>query len=374
MRPRVLTVSAFGPYAGTEVVDFRAFVGLDLVLIEGPTGAGKTQLLDAMTFALYGAVPGARAQVKDEELRSRWAEPTARCEVKLEFELGDRVWRVERAPAQRRQKKRGSGTTEERADARLIEISPAGERVAATGRVADVTAAVEELLGLTADQFNQVLVLPQGDFRKLLLAPVGERETLLERLFAASIYKDVAHRLQQDSARLERRRSELVEACAALLGQRGLSSPAELADRVAQARARVAVLADEAERAGAAARTARERQREAQRAESLVEREVAKFADRLRSLEVVPTIVSLREKLEEIRRAELTRALARLPGADDATRQALEALSQGIVNKVLHAPTVKLRDSSKAGHGHRWIEVISELFGLGGKSRGGPEA
>jgi len=118
----------------------------------------------------------------------------------------------------------------------------------------------------------------------------------------------------------------------------------------------------------------RERQREAQRAESLVEREVEKFADRLRSLEVVPTIVSLREKLEEIRRAELTRALARLPGADDATRQALEALSQGIVNKVLHAPTVKLRDSSKAGHGHRWVEVISELFGLGGKNRSGPTA
>jgi len=118
----------------------------------------------------------------------------------------------------------------------------------------------------------------------------------------------------------------------------------------------------------------RERQREAQRAESLVEREVAKFADRLRSLEVVPTIVSLREKLEEIRKAELARTLTRLPAADEATRQALEALSQGIVNKILHAPTVKLRDSSKAGHGHRWIEVISELFGLGGKNRGGPDA
>jgi len=118
----------------------------------------------------------------------------------------------------------------------------------------------------------------------------------------------------------------------------------------------------------------RERQREAQRAEALVEREVEKFAERLRSLEVVPTIVSLREKLEEIRKAELARALGRLPGADEATRQALEALSQGIVNKVLHAPTVKLRDSSRSGHGHRWIEVISELFGLGGKGRGAPRA
>ncbi len=114
----------------------------------------------------------------------------------------------------------------------------------------------------------------------------------------------------------------------------------------------------------------RERQREAQRGEQLVEREVARFVERLKDLEVVPTIVSLREKLEDIRRAEVARALGRLPGADEATKEALEALSQAIVNKVLHAPTVKLRDSSRAGHGRRWIEVISELFGLGPRAPG----
>jgi glutamyl-tRNA reductase len=116
----------------------------------------------------------------------------------------------------------------------------------------------------------------------------------------------------------------------------------------------------------------RERQREAQRGEVLVEREVAKFVERLKDLEVVPTIVSLREKLEEIRRGEVARALGRLPGADEATKQTLEALSQAIVNKVLHGPTVKLRDSSRAGHGRRWIEVISEVFGLGTKDPTGP--
>jgi glutamyl-tRNA reductase len=108
----------------------------------------------------------------------------------------------------------------------------------------------------------------------------------------------------------------------------------------------------------------RERQREAQRAETLVLREVEHFAARLRDLEVVPTIVSLRDKLETLRRAELEKALGRLPGADEATRQVLDALSQSIVNKILHAPVVKLRDSSRTGHGHRWIELISELFGL----------
>ena len=122
----------------------------------------------------------------------------------------------------------------------------------------------------------------------------------------------------------------------------------------------------------------RERQREAERAEALVAREVQRFAARLKELEVAPTIVSLRDKLEAIRRAEVDKALARLGDADDETRRVIEALSQSIVNKVLHAPMVKLRDSSRAGHGHSWTELISELFGLKGalgrpgSTRGGP--
>ena len=90
----------------------------------------------------------------------------------------------------------------------------------------------------------------------------------------------------------------------------------------------------------------------------------------VQQLEVVPTIVSLREKLEAIRRAELERALARLPGAAEDTRRVMDALSQAIVNKVLHAPMVKLKDSSRAGHARRWTEMISELFGLRGSGPG----
>jgi glutamyl-tRNA reductase len=117
----------------------------------------------------------------------------------------------------------------------------------------------------------------------------------------------------------------------------------------------------------------KERQREAQRAQVLLEREVDKFVGRLQQLEVVPIIVSLREKLEAIRRAELERALARLPGAAEDTRRVMDALSQAIVNKVLHAPMVKLKDSSRAGHGRRWTEMISELFGLRGSGPGPSE-
>jgi glutamyl-tRNA reductase len=111
----------------------------------------------------------------------------------------------------------------------------------------------------------------------------------------------------------------------------------------------------------------RERQREALRAEALVEREVAKFLTRLGEVEVVPTIVSLRDRLEAIRAGEVKKTLARMPEASPETCAAIEALSTAIINKILHAPIAKLRESSRAGAGRSWTEMVHELFGLGGK-------
>jgi glutamyl-tRNA reductase len=109
----------------------------------------------------------------------------------------------------------------------------------------------------------------------------------------------------------------------------------------------------------------RERGREAHRAEALVEREVAKFVARLGDVEVIPTIVSLRERLEAIRAGEVKRTLSRLPGATLETREALEAMSTAIVNKILHAPITKLRESSREGSPRSWLDLVHELFGLG---------
>jgi glutamyl-tRNA reductase len=109
----------------------------------------------------------------------------------------------------------------------------------------------------------------------------------------------------------------------------------------------------------------RERLREAQRAESMVEREVAKFLARLSDLEVVPTIVSLRERAEAVRVTELYRALARLPAASRETREAMEAMSTAIVNKILHTPITKLRASCRAGTSRSSMDLVQELFGLG---------
>jgi glutamyl-tRNA reductase len=113
----------------------------------------------------------------------------------------------------------------------------------------------------------------------------------------------------------------------------------------------------------------RQRAREAERAEALVDREVARFLVRLGDAEVIPTIVSLRERLETIRAGEVRKALGRLPEASPETREAMETLSLAIVNKILHAPITKLRESSRAGAGRSWMQLVHELFGLG--SRGG---
>ena len=114
----------------------------------------------------------------------------------------------------------------------------------------------------------------------------------------------------------------------------------------------------------------KERLREAEKAELLVQREVERFAARLKDLQVVPTIVSLREKLESIRQAEVAKTLSRLPDASEEMRAAVEAMSNAIVNKILHTPITKLRQSSRSGHGRSWVEAVQELFGLSPREPG----
>src|SRR3990172_7236475 len=114
----------------------------------------------------------------------------------------------------------------------------------------------------------------------------------------------------------------------------------------------------------------RERLREAEQAELLVQREVDRFGARLKDLEVVPTIVQLREKLESIRQAEVAKTLSRLPHAPEETRAAVEAMSNAIVNKILHTPITKLRQSSRSGHERSWVEAVQELFGLAPRDPG----
>ncbi|WP_329429486.1 AAA family ATPase [Streptosporangium sp. NBC_01495] len=186
MRPHRLWITAFGSFPGEEQVDFDALTEAGLFLIHGPTGAGKTTVLDALCYALYGRVPGRRDSAKS--LRCDHAPPGRGPSVALEVTVRGRRLKITRSPAWQRPKLRGTGTTRENEKALLQELAPSGEWVGLTTRVDEAGEFVGTLLGMNAEQFLQVAMLPQGDFAKFLRADGEERRKVLERLFSVKIY------------------------------------------------------------------------------------------------------------------------------------------------------------------------------------------
>ncbi len=187
MKLHRLEVSAFGPYPGREEVDFDLLGADGLFLLHGDTGAGKTTLLDAVAFALFGKVPGARGQVK--RLRCDYADRDTPTEVSLELTVRGRRFRVVRSPEYDRRKKRGDGVTRQQAKVSLTWLE--GWHGEGHSRIDDVAREIESLLGMTAEQFFQVVLLPQGEFANFLRAETAEREKLLEKLFGTERFLDV---------------------------------------------------------------------------------------------------------------------------------------------------------------------------------------
>ncbi|MEV0850282.1 SMC family ATPase [Streptomyces sp. NPDC049954] len=197
MRLHRLRVTAFGPFAGTQSVDFDSLSEAGLFLLHGPTGAGKTSVLDAVCYALYGSVPGARQSSggRGEGLRSDHAAPPVRTEVQLELSIGGRRLEVTRQPAWERPKKRGTGTTLDKAQTWLREHEPATGWKDLSRSHQEVGEEIGALLGMSKDQFCQVVLLPQGEFARFLRADTAERGTLLGRLFDTRRFADVEQRL-----------------------------------------------------------------------------------------------------------------------------------------------------------------------------------
>lgn len=229
MRPLRLELTAFGPYAEPQVIDFGALGERRLFLVHGPTGAGKTTLLDAICFALYGDTTGAERDGRG--FRSQFAGPTLETTVTLDFQLGPHVYRVTRQPEQERAKRVGQGTTVSPPSATLWDRTdiedPAEEgRVLAT-RFGNVTAAIVDLLGFRSEQFRQVIVLPQGRFRDVLLAGSREREDILRQLFDTGFYERIEEALKERSRELRVAAEQLRAERTALL------RPEELEDEAA---------------------------------------------------------------------------------------------------------------------------------------------
>ena len=193
MKPISLTIEAFGPYRDSVTLDFGALQDHSMFLISGPTGAGKTSILDAMVYALYGE-PSGKVR-KTDAIRSDFAEPERMTRVDFSFAIGEAQYRVERLPKQLVAKKRGTGMREQNASATVYEMKDGEWKVIATSAAA-IRDTVQRIIGFRKDQFLQVVLLPQGEFRKLLVASTSEREELLHTLFRTELYRKLQEALK----------------------------------------------------------------------------------------------------------------------------------------------------------------------------------
>ena len=193
MKPISLTIEAFGPYRDSVTLDFSKLENHSMFLISGPTGAGKTSILDAMVYALYGEPSGEVR--KTDAIRSDFAEPDRMTRVDFSFAIGDAQYRVERLPKQMVAKKRGTGMREQNASATVYEMKDGEWKVIATSAAA-IRDTIQRIIGFRKDQFLQVVLLPQGEFRKLLVASTNEREELLHTLFRTELYRKLQEALK----------------------------------------------------------------------------------------------------------------------------------------------------------------------------------
>lgn len=212
MRPLRLTLSAFGPYAAETTLDLEKLGKGGLYLITGDTGAGKTTLFDAITYALYDhSSSGIR---EGSMLRCKYADDKTPTFVELEFEVHGVRYTVRRNPEYQRPKTRGEGMTTEKADATLTYPD---DRPPVT-KAKDVTAAVQEIIGLDYNQFSQIVLIAQGQFTKLLNASTEERSRIFRKLFRTQRYAQLQERLQAEAAALNQQRTAQNAKLDSLLG------------------------------------------------------------------------------------------------------------------------------------------------------------
>ena len=202
MRPLKLTISGFGPYAGTQELDFSRLGTGGLYLITGDTGAGKTTIFDAITYALFGEASGDSRDAS--MLRSKYAAPDAPTYVELTFDYGGKSYQVKRSPEYTRAKTRGTGNTKQAATAELI--YPNGNVVT---KLKEVNTAIRDIIGLTRAQFSQIAMISQGDFRKLLQAGTEERQKIFRDIFRTKFYDLLQSKLKENVLAVGREKDEI---------------------------------------------------------------------------------------------------------------------------------------------------------------------
>ncbi|RSD25556.1 SbcC/MukB-like Walker B domain-containing protein [Mesobacillus subterraneus] len=202
MKPLKLTMQAFGPYAGTETIDFSQLENRTMFVISGKTGSGKTTIFDGISYAIYGKASGEDRNGPD--LRSQFADDDLLTEVSLDFSLRQKTYRITRSPQQERKKKSGDGTTTVGAKAELHLIDEDGKLQLLASNVREVDEKIKEIMIIDSNQFRQILMIPQGEFRKLLTSDSKEKEVILQRLFHTEIFKRVEEKLKEEANLLKK--------------------------------------------------------------------------------------------------------------------------------------------------------------------------
>jgi exonuclease SbcC len=364
LKPHRLELEAFGPYAEPTAIDFDTLSDEGLFLIHGSTGAGKTFLLDALSFALYGEVSGDR---NVRSLKSDHAAPAAVPRVQLEFSCGGARYRVERCPAYTAPKARGQGFTDKAAQAVLWRLN-GSEAEPIASRTTEVSREVEQLVGLNGSQFRQVILLPQGRFAEVLRARAEDREALLKTLFDSVRFEQASFWLDEraKAARLElteqnrnleqlqRQAAQTWSPYAPAADATATTEPTDAAEpeppqplSLPELQVRIAAVVAAAAKRLDQSSTALEA---AQQAKAAVDRQAERWDRRasaaatLADLEAKqPLVDEYRQRLQRAQQAETLRASLE---AEDAARQELQRRQEQLGSQLRR--TIRARDAAQA--------------------------
>ena len=374
MRLHTLRMTAVGPFADEQTIDFDRLGAGGLFLFEGPTGVGKSTILDALTFALYGGL--ASESGDPARMRSDFADPTARPEVVLEFSVRGQRHRVTRSPEFRRPKLRGSGTTVEKASVHLERLEH-GRWASRSHSKEETGTIIGDLVGLNRDQFRQVVLLPQGEFATFLRADDDKRREVLGRLFGTHFYRHVTDSLQARAtaarSRLAEVRSHLSARVAAAWEAAGRDagaddgSPRPLTEQVDQVMGLAEVLADAetstSESAAAAERVAAElgtRTDAAREVAELLERRGRLQAAVAAAMADLPAAEQRRARAQQGRRAASVRPLLDLVRSADEQLRARQSRALGV-----GVPEAELAAGSAQEHVTAARDLRARAEGLG---------
>jgi exonuclease SbcC len=338
MKPLRLTLDAVGPYPGRQVIDFRAALESRLFGIYGPTGAGKSTIFSAMTFALFGEA--AKSEQHASTLRSDHADPAHLTEVEFIFANHERVYRVVRRPEQMRPAKRGGGETKENHKATLfdvtgLDLSTVGEtlpgKVVAESRVDIVNKEIIRILGYGPNQFRQIVLLPQGRFETFLAANTQDRVAILRELFDVSLYRRLAEQVKGSADAAELKVKTARDVCSARLATEDFATPAELAASIGTAQSGLALQRD----AAVLAKSARDTAASAYQAAALTDQAFAEHVEADKAFNAVKaegdTMAGLSQRITRARSALL---LADAEQAVGGARKAVDDMARLAVTAV----------------------------------------